>query len=79
MAILDFKSARLTGACAIATPQDDAIARHQGIENALSMALHYYRTSGTPEGLQAAAKKAFRAAALLDQACAHQTAVGGAA
>lgn len=57
--------------------QDDAIARHQGIENALSMALHYLRTSDTTEGLQAAAEKVMRASALLNQACAQQSIAGG--
>lgn len=74
MAILNFNSR--TSACATTSQQQAAIALEQAIENALAM-VRYYRTSGTPEGLQAAAKKAFRAAALLDQACVHQTAVGG--
>ena len=91
MAILNFKTARPSGVCQIASTQRpagplhipairvqaDPIAQHQGIENALSMALHYLRTNDTAEGLQAAADKVMRASALLNQACAQQSIAGG--
>ena len=45
------------------------VARQQAIENALSMALHYIRTTDTQHGIQAATGKAIRAVAMLKQAC----------
>ena len=45
------------------------IARQQAIENALSMALHYIRTTSTQQGIQAATSKAIRAVSMLKQAC----------
>lgn len=52
------------------------IARQQAIENALSMALHYIRTTDTQQGIQAATAKAMRAASMLKQACTEAT-IGG--
>lgn len=52
--------------------------RQQAIENALSMALHYIRTTNNQQGIQAATAKAIRAATMLKQACAEST-IGGVA
>ena len=77
MAILNFKTARPSGVCQIAStrptgPQavihaDDPIAWHQTIENALSMALHLVRNHQTPKDLQAATAKAVLACDLLQR------------
>lgn len=48
---------------------DSLIQRQAAIENALSSALHYVRTTSTPHGIQAATAKAIRAASMLKQAC----------
>ena len=53
-----------------------SIARQQAIENALSMALHYVRTTDTQQGIQAATAKAIRAATMLKQACTESTTTG---
>jgi len=55
------------------TPPTTSIARQQAIENALSMALHYVRTTDTQQGIQAATAKAIRAATMLKQACTEST------
>lgn len=58
------------------TPPTASIARQQAIENALSMALHYVRTSDTQQGIQAATAKAMRAVSMLKQACTESTICG---
>lgn len=50
---------------------DSLVQRQAAIENALSMALHYVRTTNTPHGIQAATAKAIRAASMLKQTCAE--------
>lgn len=55
---------------------EPTIDRQQAIENALSMALHYIRTTDTQQGIQAATAKAVRAASMLKQACAESS-IGG--
>ena len=69
---LDSRKASHTAAqTAIATmPAPGTIERHQAIENALSMALFYFRQNEEPRNIQAATVKAVRAAAMLKQACA---------
>lgn len=52
------------------------IARHQAIENALSMALYHVRRSGGQQGIQAATSRAVRAASMLKQAC-TESSTGG--
>jgi hypothetical protein len=52
---------------------DCLVQRQAAIENALSMALHYVRTTNTPHGMQAATAKAIRAASMLKQTCAELT------
>jgi hypothetical protein len=54
-----------------AKPTTSVIERQQAIENALSMALHYIRTTDSQKGIQAATAKAIRAASMLKQACAE--------
>ena len=61
------------------TTTSTALDRQQAIENALSMALHYVRTTNTPHGIQAATAKAIRAASMLKQACAELATSGVAA
>ena len=53
----------------VALKADVTVARQQAIENALCMALHYIRTTNTPQGIQAATAKAVRAASMLKDAC----------
>lgn len=55
---------------------EPTIARQQAIENALSMALHYIRTTDTQQGIQAATAKAMRAVSMLKQAC-NELTIGG--
>ncbi len=50
-------------------PQHEAIARHQAIENALSMALYHLRHGDNIEAIRCATAKATRAASLLKHAC----------
>lgn len=52
------------------------IARHQAIENALSMALWHVRHGTGIEGIQAATGRAIRATSMLKQAC-TDSAIGG--
>jgi hypothetical protein len=47
----------------------DPLARHQSIENALSMALWHVRHGTGIEAIQAATGRAIRAASMLKQAC----------
>jgi hypothetical protein len=63
----------------VAPKADFTVARQQAIENALSMALHYIRTTDTQHGIQAATGKAIRAVAMLKQACTDFTMTEGAA
>jgi hypothetical protein len=56
----------------VAPKADTTVARQQAIENALSMALHYIRTTDTQHGIQAATGKAIRAVAMLKQSCTEQ-------
>lgn len=53
-----------------------AIARHQAIENALSMALWHIRHGDTIEAIQAATGRTVRAASMLKQACTESTTEG---
>jgi len=50
--------------------QATTIARHQAIENALSLALYWIRQTESPSNIHAATVRAVRAAAMLKQACA---------
>ena len=51
----------------------DPLARHQSIENALSMALWHVRHGTGFEAIQAATGRAIRAASMLKQACSEAT------
>ena len=62
-----------------ATGNTSPLARHQAIENALSMALFHIRKGDTQHDIQAATAKANRAASLLKQACTEVALIGGAA
>ncbi len=53
----------------VAPKADITVARQLAIENALCMALHFIRTTDTPQGIQAATAKAIRAASMLKDAC----------
>lgn len=60
-------------------PVDQAslVARHQAIENALSMALYWLRQDHCPRAVYAATMRAARATALLKQASAELQATNG--
>ena len=62
-----------------ATGNTSLLARHQAIENALSMALFHIRKGDTQQDIHAATSKAIRAASLLKQACTEVALIGGAA
>lgn len=51
----------------------DPLARHQSIENALSMALWHVRHGTGTDAIQAATGRAIRAASMLKQACTEAT------
>ena len=51
----------------------DPLARHQSIENALSMALWHVRHDTGTYAIQAATGRAIRAASMLKQACTEAT------
>ena len=51
----------------------DPLARHQSIENALSMALWHVRHDTGTDAIQAATGRAIRAASMLKQACTEAT------
>jgi hypothetical protein len=54
----------------------DLLALRQCAENALSMALHYLRTTDSPQGIQTATAKAIRATTMLKRACTEYTTTG---
>lgn len=56
-------------------PQMTDIARHQAIENALSVALYHVRHGNSSDAIRTATAKAIRAASMLKQAC--ESANGG--
>ena len=62
-----------------ATGNTSPLARHQAIENALSMALFHIRKGDTQHDIYSAMAKAIRAASLLKQACTEVALIGGAA
>ena len=62
-----------------ATGNTSPLARHQAIENALSMALFHIRKGDTQQDIHSAMAKAIRAASLLKQACTEVALIGGAA
>ena len=61
------------------TGNTSPLARHQAIENALSMALFHIRKGDTQHDIHSAMAKASRAASLLKQACTEVALIGGAA
>ena len=61
------------------TGNTSPLARHQAIENALSMALFHIRKGDTRHDIHSAMAKASRAASLLKQACTEVALIGGAA
>lgn len=60
----------------LAPAPTDPLARHQSIENALSMALWHVRHGTGTEAIQAATGRAIRAASMLKQACTEATSGG---